>query len=241
MPTPAKIPLTDANPWDEHVRTWTGCCRCALADRRAEVVMFRGALPCLTLFIGEAPGKTENALGEPFVGPAGQLLDRIVEAALEGVPPDLLPTAPPRLGFANLIGCIPLDEDGDKVEAPPDDAVRACAPRLADLVRMAAPRLLVRVGKQAQEWLRPGMRDSVRVPFRGPVCDLFHPAWMLRKPDAFRDLEAHRAAVALRRALLKTLSGDPENVLDLSGDKDKIRHLAIAPLPFSGEPDEIPF
>lgn len=207
MPRPVRRPLAALSPWEVHVRAWRDCRRCALADCRTEVVLYRGELPCDVLFVGEAPGRNEDATGKPFVGPAGSLLDRIVDVALGGL--DL--PAPPALGFANLIACIPLAEDGDKTEAPPPEAVAACAPRVADLVRLAAPKLLVRVGKEARHHLTPGYRDSVRVPFDGPVCDLYHPAWMLRKPDAFRDMEAQRASVILRAAVHDALTGDPDD------------------------------
>lgn len=235
--SPAALP--PATPWDAHVREWGSCQRCELSGCRTETVLFRGHLPCQVLFVGEAPGRTEDALGQPFKGPAGHLLDRIVEGALDGLPPF---DPPLRTGFTNLIACIPLEEDGDKTEAPPDDAVAACAPRLFDLVRMASPRLLVRVGKQAQDWLRPGFRHSVRVPFAGPVCDLYHPAWMLRKPDAFRDLEAHRAAVILRRAISDALLGGNSSAVDLSGRQDKGRPGESADDPDDpDDPDEVPF
>lgn len=208
MPAPVRRTLSVLSPWQRHARRWAGCTACMLHAGRTEPVLYRGELPCDALFVGEAPGKNENAVGQPFVGPAGQLLDKIIAAALDGFP------RPVTLGFTNLVACIPLGEDGDKTEAPPDDAVAACAGRVAEVVAMARPRLLVRVGKEAQGWLTQGYRHSVEVPYDGPVCNLYHPAWMLRKPDVFRDQEAQRAAVILRTALFDALieGGRPARV-----------------------------
>lgn len=197
---PSATPLTVLSPWEAHVRTWGGCRACKLSACRTEIVLARGDLPCDVLFVGEAPGKTEDALGEPFVGPAGQLLDRILGRALDGFPRAV------RVAYSNLIACIPLDDEGEgKTEEPPPESVAACAPRLADLVRIARPRLVVRVGRHAQHHLTRGYKESVKVGFDGPWCDVAHPAWMIRKPDAFRDLEAQRAAAAIRTSLAEVL------------------------------------
>jgi uracil-DNA glycosylase family 4 len=59
-----------------------GSTQCAGANR---VVLVRGSVPCDVLFIGEAPGQSEDVVGRPFVGPAGKLLDRIIEDALSGI------------------------------------------------------------------------------------------------------------------------------------------------------------
>lgn len=69
--------------FQEHRRKWNDCQRCRLCEGRTNVVLARGRVPCDVLFIGEAPGVSEDILNKPFVGPAGKLLDSIVEKAWE--------------------------------------------------------------------------------------------------------------------------------------------------------------
>jgi uracil-DNA glycosylase len=71
--------------WSAHVDDWKDCTRCPLHTVRSNVVLARGSIPCDILFVGEAPGRSEDALGKPFVGPAGILLDEMIEDALSGI------------------------------------------------------------------------------------------------------------------------------------------------------------
>lgn len=65
-----------------HVREWENCTRCPLCETRRNIVLSRGKVPCDVLFIGEGPGESEDVLGAPFVGPAGHLLDHIIERSV---------------------------------------------------------------------------------------------------------------------------------------------------------------
>src|SRR3954471_2435855 len=86
--------------WLEHVARWRDCTRCPLSQQRSNIVLARGQVPCDVLFVGEAPGASEDALAQPFCGPAGHLLDQIVERAL-----------PPIVSYAmtNLVCCFPRE------------------------------------------------------------------------------------------------------------------------------------
>lgn len=174
-----------------HAEKWKDCRRCELAAGRQRVVLARGAVPCDVLFVGEAPGQSEDVLGRPFVGPAGHLLDYVVG---RGLPHTF------RAAFTNLVACIPLGDDGEKVAEPADDSIRACAPRLQELVKIASPRLIVCVGKLAETWLTPGMRDSIDVG-AVPRVAIQHPAFILRANDAARGLLIQKAVVTLRNAV----------------------------------------
>lgn len=184
-------------PYQTLVTEWRDCTRCALSACRKNVVMLRGKIPCDVLFVGEAPGSSEDVLGRPFVGPAGKLLDSIVAAAGLG---DY------RLAFANLLGCIPLGEDG-KLGEPPEWAVAACAPRLSRLVGLCRPRLLVCVGKHAGEYLEQGFRHSVKVPRGLPQVRITHPAAILRANLASQGLLSQKCVVTLRNAVEEYLQG----------------------------------
>lgn len=194
--------------WAGHVDKWGACTRCPLHEVRSQVVLARGALPCDILFVGEGPGRSEDAaltkegLGLPFVGPVGKLQDEMIEEAL-----DQLPGYPFRLAFTNLLACLPLDRETGEVLHPSDfpDSVDACAPRLVEFVQLARPRLLVRVGKDATDWLAPGFRHSIKLGWDCPSVDLVHPGSIIRKPVAQQSHERRRWVIILREAVEKHL------------------------------------
>ena len=130
--------------WQQHVEKWRDCRRCPLCEGRNRVVLARGKIPCDVVFIGEAPGESENIRGIPFDGPAGCLLDSIADRAGLGRL---------RLLFANLVACFPAEEKRTGSNAPPEIAIKACLPRLRELLDMAKPRLVVCVGELATDWL----------------------------------------------------------------------------------------
>lgn len=145
---------------------WLNCKRCGLHKTRKKVVLGRGTLPAPLLFIGEAPGKTEDLLGEPFVGPAGKLLRRGIEAAADlsgvGVPPYYI---------TNACACRPTDEkDGDNRQ-PTGEELWACFQRLEAEAKAAAPRVVVFLGKVPEK--------ACRALFPAGVA-LQHPAYILR-------------------------------------------------------------
>jgi DNA polymerase len=184
-------------PWQRHVQRWKDCRLCSLCDKRSRVVLYRGQLPCDVLFVGEAPGRSEDSLGEPFVGPAGLLLDNDLD------PPGIIQRAALResglrLGFGNLLACIPLDQDGDKVEEPPDDSVKACSERLLELVDLARPKVIVTVGACARDWLDPSYIHSIKVDRDIPRVHMDHPAYILRAPWAQKNMLVNRSVQVLR-------------------------------------------
>jgi DNA polymerase len=175
-----------------------------LHETRNRICLARGDVPCDVLFIGEAPGKSENDFGQCFVGPTGQILDNG-----DCHPPGIVQRAGMReaglrLLFSNLIACIPLDESGDKTEEPPDESVRKCASRLVELVEIARPKVLVTVGDEADAWLDPKLLISA--PFRGidrllPRVTIYHPGRIIRAPWAQRSGMVNHCVMALKRAM----------------------------------------
>ena len=85
-------------PFGRFAARWASCQRCLLCQRRGRVVLARGRVPATVLLVGEAPGESENTLGEPFCGPAGHLLNSILSKALPSNPGYCL---------SNIICCIP--------------------------------------------------------------------------------------------------------------------------------------
>lgn len=186
-------PLPLAAAWRQHVSEWGECRRCEYAEKRRRVCLARGKLPADILIVGEGPGRSEDVLGECFVGPAGQLLDDIIARAGGG---DF------RIVFGNLVGCIPKGTDGEKVGRPDPRSVKACGPRLAELTQMARPRLVVLAGDDAQKWF-----DRV-VPDHGiPTVSVRHPAWLLRRPSASRGIDIQLVETRLRKAFTALRDG----------------------------------
>lgn len=157
------------------------CGRCKLHTLGRKQVVFGVGNPSADLmFVGEAPGADEDEQGEPFVGRAGQLLTKIIEAI--GLRRD-------QVYIANLIKCRP---PGNRNPEP--DEVEQCEPFLLRQVDAIKPRVIVALGKfSAQALLKTGdpitrLRGRV-FNYRGAsLIPTFHPAYLLRNPSAKRDV-----------------------------------------------------
>lgn len=180
-----------------HVEKWGQGCggpNCSIAGK---IVLARGQLPCDVLFVGEAPGPSEDVIGRPFVGPAGKLLDAIIRKAL---PKQV------RYALTNLVCCIPRDEEGNKALEPDVESIMCCAPRLQEFLEIANPRLLVNVGAMAKDWLKPGFRNPVKVEPSVKQVHITHPAAIIRANIAARDIMSHRCIVTLSNAVEEILN-----------------------------------
>ena len=159
MPKPIRPTLK------QHRAKYGSCTECELCQTRNRIVLGRGGVPCDVMFIGEAPGTSENALGKAFIGPAGKLLDDMIASSKIHLEWEY------REFFSNLIACIPLDDAGSKVKQPPKKAIKACRGRLDHLVKVARPKAIVRVGK-----VSTANYEHKTL----PMCDIIHPAAILR-------------------------------------------------------------
>jgi uracil-DNA glycosylase family 4 len=120
---------------DQLASEWSGCKRCDLSGSRSKVVNWRGDPGAKLFLIGEAPGADEDALGLPFVGAPGRLVDELLKRT--GLQPS-------DVFIANAVGCRP---PGNR---PPErDEIRACAPRLQMMLRIVRPRALLLLGATA--------------------------------------------------------------------------------------------
>lgn len=157
------------------------CTRCKLHTLgRRQVVFGVGSPQARLMFVGEAPGEDEDKQGEPFVGRAGQLLTKIIEA---------IGLTREQVYIANVIKCRP---PGNRNPEP--DEVQTCEPFLFEQIAVVQPRVVVALGKfAAQSLLRttePITRLRGRVfEFRGAsLIPTFHPAYLLRNPPAKREV-----------------------------------------------------
>jgi DNA polymerase len=157
------------------------CDRCKLhALGRSQVVFGVGHAKARLLLVGEAPGEDEDRQGEPFVGRAGQLLTRIIEAI--GLTRD-------QVYIANVIKCRP---PGNRNPEP--DEVATCEPFLFRQIDVIRPRVIVALGKFAAQSLLRSIEPISRIrgrefAFRGAtLIPTFHPAYLLRNPSAKREV-----------------------------------------------------
>ncbi|MBI3556727.1 MAG: uracil-DNA glycosylase [Deltaproteobacteria bacterium] len=157
------------------------CKRCKLSTCRTNIVFGEGSPTAKLMFIGEGPGEQEDRSGRPFVGKAGELLDKIIEA----------------MGFkrsevyiANVVKCRPPEN-----RAPENDEVRECEKFLFRQLEAIRPRIVVALGGTALKCLLHD--EEVRISrLRGTFTDYrgarlmptFHPAYLLRNPEAKKDV-----------------------------------------------------
>jgi uracil-DNA glycosylase family 4 len=168
----------------EELRAYIGpdCTRCKLGGLGRRQVVFGIGNPRATLmFVGEAPGADEDAKGEPFVGRAGQLLTKIIEA---------MDLKREDVYIANVIKCRP---PGNR--APEPDEVATCEPFLMRQIDAIAPRVIVALGTHAAHALLKTDAPISRLrghvhEFRGGIklVPTFHPAFLLRSPERKRDV-----------------------------------------------------
>ncbi len=177
--TPVTAPVPDASAQLDALRADAlGCHRCGLRDTCKGVVFGEGDPRARVLLIGEGPGQVEDDTGRPFVGAAGQLLDRILEAV--GLRRE-------EVYIANVVKCRP---PGNRIPTPAERA--ACRPWLDRQIELIAPAVMVCLGASSAQVI---LGDELRITqARGrwfdyneiKVMPTFHPAAILRDPSKRR-------------------------------------------------------
>lgn len=155
-------------------RALEGCARCRLSEKRKTVVFGEGAPDARLMFIGEGPGAEEDRTGRPFVGQAGQLLDRMIVA---------MGLDRGRTYIANVVKCRP---PGNR--DPKDDEIAACSAFLDRQIELIQPDVIVALGRFAANRLTG--TDKPLGALRGrwshykgvPLVATYHPAYLLRTP-----------------------------------------------------------
>ena len=177
--------------WDELEATIRDCARCGLCRGRTQAVPGIGDRNASWLFVGEGPGRSEDLEGEPFVGPAGKLLDNMLKAMQLARGVDTY--------IANIVKCRPVDADG-RDRPPVHNEVAACRPFLERQIDLIKPTVIVALGKTAATSLLGLNEETSLASLRGephsyrgiPVVVTYHPAYLLRKPEdkakSWRDL-----------------------------------------------------
>jgi len=152
------------------------CTACRLAQERHSVVFGEGSLDARLVFVGEGPGHEEDLQGRPFVGAAGQLLTKMIEA---------MGLTREQVYIANVVKCRP---PGNRVPEP--DEIAACAPFLEAQLTTIQPKVICTLGRTAVTALL--QTEAPMGFFRGklfewkgiPLVATYHPAYLLRNPSA---------------------------------------------------------
>jgi len=174
--------------WQDLERTCNSCTRCGLCEKRTKVVFGAGDRNADILFIGEGPGEQEDLKGEPFVGPAGMLLDDMLS---------IIDLDRSNYYIANIVKCRPPG-NRDPLETEQD----ACIGYLRNQVALIRPKIIVCLGRVAAKRI---IREDYRITREHGqwvekngvwMTAFYHPSALLRdvskRPEAFDDLIALR-------------------------------------------------
>lgn len=175
--------------WNELKQTCNDCSKCGLCKTRHNVVFGVGPEDADILFVGEGPGEQEDLRGEPFVGPAGQLLDDMLR---------IIDLDRSSCYIANIVKCRPPMNRN-----PSPEEQDACIGYLDNQIKLLRPRVIVCLGTvAARRLMSPDYRMS---DFHGQwycvngiwLTGIYHPSALLRdpnkRPETFRDLLSIRA------------------------------------------------
>lgn len=157
------------------------CQACRLGKSRTKLVYGVGNPDAALMFVGEGPGADEDKQGEPFVGRAGQLLTEMITKGLRIRREDVY--------IANVVKCRPPEN-----RTPLDDEIETCSPNLFKQIGIIQPEVIVTLGAVATKAILQSKEGLART--RGnwwkygniPVMPTYHPAYLLRNPNAKRDV-----------------------------------------------------
>jgi uracil-DNA glycosylase family 4 len=163
------------------------CTACPLHATRSRTAFARGNPDAELVFVGEGPGTQEDLQGEPFVGPAGQLLDKMIAAMGYGRDD---------VYIMNVVKCRPFEHGNPKKDRKPEpEEVAACRPFFDRQLDLLEPKVMVALGGTAVQALTGATAGITRLRgtwrlYRGriPLMPTFHPAYLLRSPEKKREV-----------------------------------------------------
>lgn len=174
------------NNWEDLTNRAVKCTDCTLCKSRTQVVIERGNRESHWMFIGEGPGEQEDLQGKSFVGPSGQLLDKMIGAMGLDSNKDVYIT--------NVIKCRPPHNRN-----PEPEEIAACSKYLLSQIELVRPKIIITLGRFAAQSIlntetAVGKLRGVTHYFKGiPVVVTYHPSYLLRtataKKDAWTDLQ----------------------------------------------------
>lgn len=165
----------------EVIRSALGdCIRCRLHEGRQSVVFGEGNPHAALVFVGEAPGREEDLQGRPFVGQAGELLTRIIEA---------IHLTREEVYITNIVKCRPPQNRN-----PRPDEIRTCLPFLHKQLEAISPKIICALGTFAAQTLleteeRISLLRGQFYAYEGSqLMPTYHPAFLLRNPQFKKDV-----------------------------------------------------
>lgn len=156
------------------------CKKCSLCQTRTQTVFSDGDYKARLMFVGEAPGQDEDLQGKPFVGRAGQLLTKIIEA---------MHLKRSDVYIANVLKCRPPNN-----RSPHLEEIQHCSPYLFQQIQMVQPEMICALGTFAAQTIlktdrRIGELRGKFYDYQGiAVLATYHPSYLLRNPEAKRDV-----------------------------------------------------
>jgi uracil-DNA glycosylase family 4 len=196
-PAPARAPAAPPRSLPVIAAEASTCTKCSLSETRTNVVFARGNPEAKLVFIGEAPGADEDAQGLPFVGRAGQLLDKMIGAMGLDPAKDVY--------VCNIVKCRP---PGNRTPTPAE--IETCIPYLHEQLAAIDPKVIVAMGNTAVGSLLGTKLGITKVRgqwklYRGksPVMPTYHPSYLIR-PSA-QQIEAKKQAWEDLQAVMKEL------------------------------------
>jgi len=172
------------------------CRKCGLCRTRTNTVFADGSVTARLVFIGEAPGRDEDLRGLPFVGRAGQLLDKMIAA---------IDLRRDQVYICNVLKCRPPEN-----RTPAPDEVEQCLPYLEQQLALVRPALICALGLSAAQALLKTKSSMASLrgrtfEYRGiPLIPTYHPAALLRNPglkrEAWADMQRVRDTLKARTA-----------------------------------------
>lgn len=181
----SNLVTNEVGEWEKLQREVADCKLCSLCESRTQTVFGTGNKQADWMFIGEAPGQSEDREGKPFVGRAGQLLTEMIRA---------MGLARDDVFIANILKCRPPNNRDPKPEE-----VEACSGYLQRQIALVRPKMILAVGRiAAQRLLKTDaplgkLRGAVHYSDKIPVVVIYHPAYLLRslleKRKAWGDLQ----------------------------------------------------
>lgn len=206
--TEKSIETTSSDAWDFLVREALECKKCRLCNSRKNIVFGIGEVknPPI-MFIGEGPGAEEDDQGKPFVGKSGQLLTRAIENGIGLSRSDVY--------ICNVVKCRPPEN-----RTPMPDEMQACLNFLERQILFVKPRVIIALGGVALKalagdnvgsistsrgvWLNASKLNAANI----PVIATYHPAYLLRKPEAkalfWQDLKMVMSFLGIERKSVTT-------------------------------------
>jgi len=199
---------------NEIVQTVTACRRCPLGNTRLNAVPGEGNVNADVMFVGEGPGYDEDRQGRPFVGRAGQLLDKMILA---------MGLSREKVFIANIAKCHPMvdpthPENHGNDRAPNAEEIACCRKYVEQQIAVVSPKYVIALGGVAAKALISDAKslgalrgkfynlhlDSVDLPKPVQIIATYHPAALLRNPgwkkDAWADLQLVMDALGLKGA-----------------------------------------